>query len=448
MKKNFTVSISGIRSFINDSELNKLTDTAINDLRALRDGTGKGSEFTGWLYLPDNVAEKTEAIRASAARLRAQAPVTVVVGIGGSYLGAKALTEALHDPFTNREHILLFAGQTLSEDYHAALLRYLDKTLYNIVVISKSGTTTEPAIAFRILRDHLMNKTGRQGMKSHIVAVTDAHRGALHKLAVEEGYEMFVIPDDVGGRYSVLTPVGLLPLALAGYDIDAFVRGMKDMALTIREGNDSNSNIAVKYAAARNALYRKGYTTEILISFEPYLVYLAEWWKQLYGESEGKESKGIFPSSVTFTTDLHSMGQYIQQGERKLFETVVHVEEPRDNLVVPENTDESDGIGFIAGRTLTEVNHKAEAGTRIAHIEGGVPVLMISIPRIDEYYLGQLMYFFELACAISGYILGVNPFDQPGVESYKKNMFALLGKPGFEAEKERLEKALRGEDEG
>jgi glucose-6-phosphate isomerase len=448
MEKNLTVSISGIRSFIDDSELNKLTDTAIKDLKALREGTGKGSEFTGWLYLPDNVAEKTEAIRASAARLRAQAPVTVVVGIGGSYLGAKALTEALHDPFTNREHILLFAGQTLSEDYHAALLRYLDKTLYNIVVISKSGTTTEPAIAFRILRDHLMNKTGRQGMKSHIVAVTDAHRGALHKLAVEEGYEMFVIPDDVGGRYSVLTPVGLLPLALAGYDIDAFARGMRDMALTIREGNDSNSNIAVKYAAARNALYRKGYTTEILISFEPYLVYLAEWWKQLYGESEGKESKGIFPSSVTFTTDLHSMGQYIQQGERKLFETVVHVEEPRDKQVVPENTDESDGIGFIAGRSLTEVNHKAEAGTRIAHIEGGVPVLMISIPRIDEYYLGQLMYFFELACAISGYILGVNPFDQPGVESYKKNMFALLGKPGFEAEKERLEKALRGEDEG
>jgi glucose-6-phosphate isomerase len=448
MKKNLTVSTSGIRSFINDSDLNKLTDTAINDLKALRDGTGKGSEFTGWLYLPDNAAEKTEAIRVSAARLRAQAPVTVVVGIGGSYLGAKALTEALHDPFTTREHILLFAGQTLSEDYHAALLRYLDKTLYNIVVISKSGTTTEPAIAFRILRDHLMNKTGRQGMKSHIVAVTDAHRGALHKLAVEEGYEMFVIPDDVGGRYSVLTPVGLLPLALAGYDIDAFARGMRDMALTIREGNDSNSNIAVKYAAARNALYRKGYTTEILISFEPYLVYLAEWWKQLYGESEGKESKGIFPSSVTFTTDLHSMGQYIQQGERKLFETVVHVEEPRDKLVVPENTDESDGIGFIAGRSLTEVNHKAEAGTRIAHIEGGVPVLMISIPRIDEYYLGQLMYFFELACAISGYILGVNPFDQPGVESYKKNMFALLGKPGFEVEKERLEKALRGEDEG
>jgi len=448
MEKNLTVSINGIRSFIKDSELKKLTDIAINDLRALREGTGRGSDFTGWLHLPDVASEKTGAIRACAERLRAQAPVTVIVGIGGSYLGARALTEALNDPFAKREHTLLFAGQTLSEDYHAAMLRYLDKTPYNIVVISKSGTTTEPAIAFRVLRDHLMDKTGREGMKSHIVAVTDAHRGALHNLAVEEGYETFVIPDDVGGRYSVLTPVGLLPLALAGYDIDAFARGMKDMALSIREGNDTDTNIAVVYAAARNALYRKGYTTEILISFEPYLVYLAEWWKQLYGESEGKESKGIFPSSVTFTTDLHSMGQYIQQGERKLFETVIHVEEPRDRLVVPENADNSDGIGFIAGRTLTEVNHKAEAGTHIAHIEGGVPVLVISIPRIDEYYLGQLMYFFELACAISGYILGVNPFDQPGVESYKKNMFALLGKPGFEAERERLEKALRGEEKG
>jgi glucose-6-phosphate isomerase len=443
MKKNITISLDGVRSFINDSELNELTNSAINDLKVLRSGTGRGNDFTGWLHLPDKAVEKTKAIKACAARLSAQAPVTVIVGIGGSYLGAKALTEALNDPFANRGHTLLFAGQTLSEDYHAAMLRYLDKTLYNIVVISKSGTTTEPAIAFRILRDHLMGKAGKQGMKSHIVAVTDARRGALHNLAVEEGYEAFVIPDDVGGRYSVLTPVGLLPLALAGYDIDAFARGMSDMAHSIREGNDTDSNIAVAYAAARNALYRKGYTTEILISFEPYLVYLAEWWKQLYGESEGKESKGIYPSSVTFTTDLHSMGQYIQQGERKLFETVVHVDEPRDKLVVPENADNSDGIGFIAGRTLTDVNHKAEAGTRIAHIEGGVPVLMISIPRIDEYYLGQLMYFFELACAISGYILGVNPFDQPGVESYKKNMFALLGKPGFEAERERLEKALK-----
>jgi len=280
-------------------------------------------------------------------------------------------------------------------------------------------------------------------MKSHIVAITDARRGALHDLAVSEGYETFVIPDDVGGRYSVLTPVGLLPLALAGYDVDAFARGMLDMALSVREGNDTPANIAVTYAAARNALYDNGYSTEILISYEPSLVFLAEWWKQLYGESEGKESKGIFPASVTFTTDLHSMGQYIQQGERKLFETVIHVKESQRNLVVPGASDNSDGIGFIAGKRMTEVNHKAGDGTRIAHIDGGVPVILVSIERIDEYNIGQLMYFFELACAISGYVLGVNPFDQPGVESYKKNMFALLGKPGYEAERERLEKELQ-----
>jgi glucose-6-phosphate isomerase len=428
MKNNISVSIRSIGSFIGASELNTLKIKAIENLRILREGRGRGSEFTGWLHLPDKAVSETDGIKLCAARLRAQAPVTVVVGIGGSYLGAKALTEALKDPFGRQEHTLVFAGHTLSEDYHASLIRFLDTTIYNIVVISKSGTTTEPAIAFRVLRDHLRNKIGDKGMKSHIVAITDAQRGALHKLAVNEGYETFVIPDDVGGRYSVLTPVGLLPLALAGFDIDAFATGMRDMALSIRDGNDTDSNIAVAYAAARNTLYHKGYTTEILISYEPSLVFLAEWWKQLYGESEGKESKGIFPSSVTFTTDLHSMGQYIQQGERKLFETVIHVAEPHHRLVVPGASDDSDGIGFIAGKTLSEVNHKAEAGTRIAHIEGGVPVITISISRIDEYNLGQLMYFFELACAISGYTLGVNPFDQPGVESYKKNMFALLGK--------------------
>ncbi len=443
MENNISVRINGIGSFVNIDELNRLKTSAVEQLRILREGKGPGNEFTGWLRLPDGMLSQTDAIRSCAARLRAQAPVTVVVGIGGSYLGSKALIEALKDPFGHEEHMVLFAGQTLSEDYHAALLRFLDTTLYNIVVISKSGTTTEPAIAFRILRDHLRNKTGGRGMISHIVAVTDARRGALHQLAVDEGYQTFVIPDDVGGRYSVLTPVGLLPLALAGYDIDAFARGMMDMALSVREGNDTGSNIAVAYAAARNSLYRKGYTTEILISYEPSLVFLAEWWKQLYGESEGKESKGIFPASVNFTTDLHSMGQYIQQGERKLFETVIHVEKPRHSLVVPDSADDSDGVGFIAGKTLTEVNHKAEDGTRIAHIEGGVPVITVSMQRIDEQSLGQLMYFFELACAISGYLLGVNPFDQPGVESYKKNMFALLGKPGFEAERERLEKALR-----
>jgi glucose-6-phosphate isomerase len=445
MKNSISVSIRSIGSFVKADELTTYMESAKTNLLTLREGKGRGSEFTGWLHLPDKTVAATAGIKSCAARLRSQAPVTVVVGIGGSYLGAKALTEALKDPFGIQEHTLVFAGHTLSEDYHAALLKFLDTTLYNIVVISKSGTTTEPAIAFRILRDHLRNMVGEKGMKAHIVAITDAQRGALHNLAVSEGYETFVIPDDVGGRYSVLTPVGLLPLALAGFDVDAFASGMRDMAFSIRDGNDTPSNIALAYAAARNTLYNMGYSTEILISYEPSLVYLAEWWKQLYGESEGKESKGIFPSAVTFTTDLHSMGQYIQQGERKLFETVIHVDEPRHTLVVPGASDDSDGIGFIAGKSLTEVNHKAEAGTRIAHIEGGVPVITISIPKIDEYYLGQLMYFFELACAISGYVLGVNPFDQPGVESYKKNMFALLGKKGFEAERERLERLLKAQ---
>jgi glucose-6-phosphate isomerase len=443
MKKDLSVSLNSISSFVSADELNRLSVAAIDHLRTLRDGTGRGNEFTGWLRLPDRTLSETNAIKDCALRLRNQAPVSVIVGIGGSYLGAKALIEALADPFGKREHAIFFAGHTLSEDYHSALLKYLDTTLYNIVVISKSGTTTEPAIAFRILRDHLREKIGDKAMKSHIVAITDAQKGALHSMAVSEGYQTFVIPDNVGGRYSVLTPVGLLPLALAGFDIDAFARGMRDMALSVREGDDSTSNIAVAYAAARNVLYKKGYTTEILISYEPSLLYLAEWWKQLYGESEGKESKGIFPASVNFTTDLHSMGQYIQQGERKLFETVIHVAMPRDSVVVPQSSEDSDGIGFIAGRTLTEVNHKAEDGTRIAHIEGGVPVITVNLPRIDEYYLGKLMYFFELACAISGYILGINPFDQPGVESYKKNMFALLGKKGYETERERLEQVLR-----
>lgn len=443
MKNKLSVRIEGIGSFISSDELAACIESANHSLSSLREGTGRGNEFTGWLHLPDQAVNETGKVRACAARLQSQAPVTVVVGIGGSYLGARALTDALNDPFARPAHRLVFAGHTLSEDYHASLLKFLDSTQYNIVVISKSGTTTEPAIAFRILRDHLRNKMGAPAMKNHIVAITDARRGALHDLAASEGYETFVIPDDVGGRYSVLTPVGLLPLALAGYDIDAFARGMRDMALSIRDGNDPDTNIAVTYAAARNSLYNKGYSTEILISYEPSLVYLAEWWKQLYGESEGKESKGIFPASVTFTTDLHSMGQYIQQGERKLFETVIHVEEPRHMLVVPGAADDADGIGFITGKKLTEVNHKAEEGTRIAHMEGGVPVITVGLARIDEYNLGQLMYFFELACAISGYVLGVNPFDQPGVESYKKNMFALLGKPGFEAERERLEKKLR-----
>lgn len=414
----------------------------MNHLKALREGTGRGSDFTGWLRLPDQITETAGKVKKCAARLRSQAPVTVVVGIGGSYLGAKALLDALNDPFADRDHRVVFAGQSLSEEYHASLLRYLGTSVYNIVVISKSGTTTEPAIAFRVLRDHLITVTGRANVADYIVAITDARRGALHDLSVREGYEMFVIPDDVGGRYSVLTPVGILPLAIAGYDVDMFINGMQSMASTTRD-NIASDNMALLYATARNALYEKGYTTEILVNYEPCLASIAEWWKQLYGESEGKENKGIFPASVIFTTDLHSLGQYIQEGKRNLFETVISVSHSRSELKVPESDDDSDGIGYLAGRRLTEVNERASAATRLAHISGGVPNMVITIPVINEFCLGQLMYFFEISCAISGYILGVNPFDQPGVESYKKNMFALLGKKGYEAERERLELELK-----
>lgn len=439
-----SIDIKGISSFAKDDIPEKFYKESIKQLSTLREGTGSGNDFLGWLNLPDEIGEQIEAIKACAVRLKSQADTTVVIGIGGSYLGAKALIEALSDPFhKGMTHNVVFAGHTLSEDYHASLLSFLGEKKFNIVIISKSGTTTEPAIAFRILRDHLASVVGAGNASKYIVAVTDAQRGALHNLAAHEGYESFVIPDNVGGRYSVLTPVGLLPLALAGLDIQAFVNGMANMAATLRDGNDTTFNMAIVYAAARNYLYDKGFTTEILVGFEPSLMYFAEWWKQLFGESEGKEGKGIYPSSVIFTTDLHSMGQYIQQGERKLFETMISVENPRHNLVVPAAVDDSDGIGFIAGKHLNEVNHKAEAGTRLAHIDGGVPVMTIRISKIDEYTLGQLMYFFELSCGISGYVLGINPFDQPGVESYKKNMFALLGKPGYEAEKEKLEKLLK-----
>ncbi|HNX65895.1 MAG TPA: glucose-6-phosphate isomerase [Bacteroidales bacterium] len=442
MKQMIKIDISGISDFTENGIPETLFNESIKQLSVLRNGTGRGNDFLGWVNLPDVIGSQIAAIKACASRLKSQADTTVVIGIGGSYLGAKALMEALTDPFHKGvTHNVVFAGHTLSEDYHASLLDFLGNKKFNIVIISKSGTTTEPAIAFRILRDHLKSVVGKEASK-FIVAVTDEHKGALHNLSVKEGYQTFIIPDNVGGRYSVLTPVGLLPLALTGLDIDAFVSGMMDMAKLIREGNDKNTNMAIVYAAARNYLYNKGFTTEILVSFEPSLVYLAEWWKQLYGESEGKEGKGIYPSSVVFTTDLHSMGQYIQQGERKIFETMISVEQPRHKLVVPASDDDSDGIGFIAGKALTEVNHKAEAGTRLAHIDGGVPVMTININKIDEYTLGQLMYFFELACGISGYVLDINPFDQPGVESYKKNMFALLGKPGYEAERAELEKKM------
>ncbi len=399
---------------------------------------GAGSDFLGWVGLPSSIGpEEIAALEAAAAKLRAKAEVIVCIGIGGSYLGAKAVLEALGDSFKllhrkQTEPILLFAGQNISEDYTCELLDALKEYSIAAVVISKSGTTTEPAIAFRLLKAEIERRYGKQEAAERIVAVTDKARGALKTLATNEGYPTFVIPDDVGGRYSVLTPVGLLPLAAAGVDIAALVRGAQDMERATAPDVPFAENPAAVYAAVRNLLYAEGRKIEILGSYEPKLQYLNEWWKQLYGESEGKEGKGIFPASVTYTADLHSMGQYIQEGERTLFETIVSVAEPRHRLVIGEEAENLDGLNFLAGKRLSEVNRMAELGVQLAHVDGGVPNIRIEIPRIGEYALGALVYFFEKACGISGYLLGVNPFDQPGVEAYKKNMFALLDKPGYE----------------
>ncbi len=417
--------------------------------RMLEEGTGAGADFLGWVTLPGAVTQaQLQAMEEAADRLRAVAEVIVVVGIGGSYLGARAVLEALGDPFAllRRERSgpdVVFAGQNVSEDYLYALLVALEGRSVGVIAVSKSGTTTEPAIAFRILRGELERRYGKAGARERIVAVTDGCRGVLRELADREGYATFVIPDDVGGRYSVLTPVGLLPLAAAGVDIRALVAGARDMEAATASGVSFANNPAVRYAAARNALYGAGYKVEILGSYEPSLHYMGEWWKQLFGESEGKEGRGIFPASVTLTADLHSMGQYIQEGERMLFETIVSVDRPRYELRVAEAGDE-DGLGYLAGRRLSEVNRMAEAGVALAHCDGGVPNLRVSIDRIDAYCIGELIYFFERACGISGYLLGVNPFDQPGVEAYKRNVFALLDKPGYEEEGRRLRERLRG----
>jgi glucose-6-phosphate isomerase len=407
-------------------------------------GTGKGNDFLGWVRLPSEITPALlERVEREAQRLREIAEVVVVIGIGGSYLGSRAVIEALSHPFLplleKREWpLVLFAGENLSEDYHAGLMDILDKRSYAVIVISKSGTTTEPAVAFRIIRAHLENKYGRKGAAARIVAVTDAARGALKGIADKEGYPSYIIPDDVGGRYSVLTPVGLLPVAAAGFDIKALVEGARDMEKTCLAGSDPEQNPAALYAAIRNLLYSSGKTTEIMVTYQPNLVFFTEWWKQLYGESEGKEGKGIFPAGVNFTADLHSMGQFIQEGTRNLFETVLSVEAPERRLEIPGDPENSDGLNFLARKRYSEVNAMAELGTRIAHVEGGVPNIRISIPALNAYTLGQLIYFYEYACALSGYTLGVNPFDQPGVEAYKKNMFALLGKPGFEELREKL----------
>lgn len=445
------LNIDQIFTAVTKDELYSYREKITEANNMLYQKTGKGSDFLGWIDLPSNISQnEISRIKECALLLAENSDVIVVIGIGGSYLGARAVIDALSDNFSNLLNrsernvpLVIFAGNNISEDYHAELLQALENFDYSIIVISKSGTTTEPAIAFRLLKTHIEGEYGKQEAKNRIVAVTDKAKGALKKLADAEGYQTFVIPDDVGGRFSVLTPVGLLPIAAAGYDIDKLLGGAKAMQQLTREKKNMDENPADLYAAARNALYNKGKSIEILASFTPNLNYIIEWWKQLYGESEGKEGKGIFPAGVNFTADLHSMGQWIQEGTRSIFETVISINESKFTLTVPRDSDNLDEMNYIAGKRLGEVNKMAELGTMLAHVSGCVPNLSITLNRLDEENLGELIYFFEKACAVSGYLLGVNPFDQPGVEAYKKNMFALLGKPGFEEMKKELEAKLK-----
>ena len=440
--------ISKILGFLPAGAIDALRSNAEYSNALLHTGEGAGADFLGWVNLPSSITSEFLAeIKATARGLRERAEVVIVIGIGGSYLGAKAILEALGDPFAflqreRRDPVIVFAGHTISEDYMAELVDAVRDREIATIVISKSGTTTEPAIAFRIVKQEIERRYGAAGAAERIIAVTDAKRGALKSVADEAGYKTFVIPDDVGGRYSVLTPVGLLPLAVAGVDIDALVAGAVRMERATAPSVPFEQNPAAIYAAARLALYETGYKIEILAAYEPALQYLAEWWKQLYGESDGKDGKGIFPAGVIFSTDLHSMGQYIQEGERMLFETVVGVASSHREVVIERAADDGDGLNFLAGKRFGEVNRMAELGTMLAHVDGGVPNIRIEIPRIDEGSLGELIYFFEKACGIGGYMLGVNPFDQPGVEAYKKNMFALLEKPGYEAQTAEIKKRL------
>ncbi|MDH6534618.1 glucose-6-phosphate isomerase [Parabacteroides sp. 52] len=414
----------------------------------LNSGKGAGNDFLGWLHLPSSITEaELTDIEDTAAVLRAKCNVVVVIGIGGSYLGTKAVVEALNNSFDWLQTdcmnpILLYAGQNIGEDYLYELTEILKDKKFGIINISKSGTTTEPALAFRILKKQLEDAVGKDEAKQRIVAITDAKKGALRILADQEGYKTFVIPDNVGGRFSVLTPVGLLPIAVAGINIRELVAGAVSMEKATGTDVPFAQNMAAIYAATRNELYKSGKKIEILANFHPKLHYIAEWWKQLYGESEGKEGKGIFPASVDLTTDLHSMGQWIQDGERTIFETVISVENPDHKVIVPMDEADLDGLNFLAGKRVDEVNKMAELGTQLAHVDGGVPNIKITLPEVSPYSIGQLFYFFEVGCGISGYMLGVNPFDQPGVEAYKKNMFALLNKPGFEKESEAIKKKL------
>jgi len=436
--------------FIDEKDVLNLQEKINKNYSDIFNKSGKGSDFLGWVDLPSKTEEALiDKIEKTAASLRALSEVCIVIGIGGSYLGARAVIEALSSQFNMLKKkkgnpVILYAGHNISEDYLTELLQVLNEKDYSIVVISKSGTTTEPALAFRLLRRHLEEKYGVEESKSRIVAITDKSKGALKQLATEEGYQTFVVPDDVGGRYSVLTPVGLLPIAIAGHDIRKLISGAGSMETLVKQDYSIANNPVSAYAAVRNILYNSGKAVEIMVNYEPRLFYFTEWWKQLYGESEGKENKGIFPAGVSNTTDLHSMGQYIQEGARILFETVLSIEKPEHTLLVPEDNANLDKLNYLAGKRVHEVNKMAELGTTIAHVDGGVPNLRVSISEISEFVLGELIYFYEMACAVSGYILDVNPFDQPGVEAYKRNMFALLGKPGFEEETKAIRNRVNG----
>jgi glucose-6-phosphate isomerase len=433
--KQIVLDIDKVLNFIPEKQIYDKAQAAESANIKLENGTGKGNDFLGWLHLPSSITEAAlEDIQKTADDLRTRCEVVVVIGIGGSYLGARAVIDTLSgafDSLSNKKPLIVYAGHQIGEDYLHELSEFLNGKSFGIINISKSGTTTEPALAFRLLRMQLEKTVGIEEAQKRIVAITDSARGALRTLANQEGYKTYVIPDDVGGRFSVLTPVGLLPIAVAGINIRQLVSGAVEMEKTTGVNVPFAENQASIYAAVRNELYKQGKKIEILANFNPKLHYVAEWWKQLFGESEGKENKGIFNAAVDFTTDLHSMGQWIQEGERSIFETVLSVAQSRYAVEVPEDKADLDGLNYLAGKRVDYVNKMAELGTQQAHIDGGVPNIRIEIPELNEFYLGQLLYFFERACGISGYLLGVNPFDQPGVEAYKKNMFKLLKKPGY-----------------
>ncbi|MCI9183176.1 MAG: glucose-6-phosphate isomerase [Acholeplasmatales bacterium] len=443
MEKYLDLDVTQASSFYTQEEYNSVRKDIIAAHQLLRSKQGAGNNFLGWLDLPVEYDKKelTDILTAGK-RIQSQSQVLLAIGIGGSYLGARAAIEMLKKYFNQTGVEVIFVGNQISSTYVAELLEYLKDKDFSINVISKSGTTTEPAIAFRIFKEYIEERYGKAEAKNRIYATTDKAKGALKTLADAEGYMTFVVPDDVGGRFSVLTPVGLLPIAAAGIDVEAMLNGAKDAYLYYKE-EDVEKNDALKYALVRNTLYRKGKKIEMLVNYEPRLQYFAEWWKQLYGESEGKDGKGIWITSASFSTDLHSLGQMIQDGERTVFETVLNIEKPVSDIVISKDKDNLDGLNFLAGKTMDYVNKMAMTGTMVAHVDGGVPNLRLTIPNVSAYSFGYMVYFFELACGVSAYTLGVNPFNQPGVEAYKKNMFALLGKPGYEDLKQALEEKLK-----